>query len=782
MDGITQLWASSPGDPRARRAIDGIRVVLAAAGLVGATVLSQLATDLDARLSDAVLGLPGFLRAAWVVAFWAAVVWAAVLVVAAAVRRRWGLVLETVAAGAGALGVAVACAAIVGVEPWDVVGRFADLDGPATFLPGATVLSTAVITTIAPYLTLPSRRFGRTLIAAQAVGAFALGTALAFGTVAALSIGLLAGAAVSLVVGSPGGVPTTGRVRATLADLGTEVDDLAPTGVTREGVALFGGVHRTGPVVVKVYGRDAWEGELLADLWRSAWFRGVQRRARLRRRQYVEHEGFVTFLAANAGVDVPTIVTAGRADNGDAVIVTHPNGVPLDPERPSLSGAQVKELWMQLDRLHRAGIVHHRIDLDRVAGRSDGAGFTDLSTADVRVGPTEELVDRAQLMALCVVTAGVEVARDEAVEVLGETRVAAMLPYLQDAAIAPHVRRQARRQHVDLDQVRTDLSAALGASEVELADVRRVTWKSLLNLALLAVAAYTLIGLVSGIDLAAFGRELGNANPWWLVAALVVAQLPRAANALSTLGSSVQPLPFGPTVALHLSTCYVNLAVPTSAGRVAVTTRYFQRFGIPPATALSAGVIDSVSEFAVQIILFVAILFLADVDLGLSFDTGELAGLGSAALGVIVAAVIVGLVALAVPSVRSRLRTWSHDAADALNVLKNPVRLLQLFGGNLLSQVLFSVALGACVNAFGADVPLSSLILINTVVSLFAGLLPVPGGVGVAEAGISLGLTRAGLPPETAFAVALSYRFCTFYLPPIWGLQAYRWMTRHRYL
>jgi uncharacterized membrane protein YbhN (UPF0104 family) len=67
-------------------------------------------------------------------------------------------------------------------------------------------------------------------------------------------------------------------------------------------------------------------------------------------------------------------------------------------------------------------------------------------------------------------------------------------------------------------------------------------------------------------------------------------------------------------------------------------------------------------------------------------------------------------------------------------------------------------------------------------VSLFAGLLPVPGGIGVAEAGLTLGLQAAGLPSETAFAIALAYRFATFYLPPIWGWFCYRWLIRERYL
>jgi uncharacterized protein (TIRG00374 family) len=94
----------------------------------------------------------------------------------------------------------------------------------------------------------------------------------------------------------------------------------------------------------------------------------------------------------------------------------------------------------------------------------------------------------------------------------------------------------------------------------------------------------------------------------------------------------------------------------------------------------------------------------------------------------------------------------------------------------------FGVALAACCLAFDAQVPLTELVLINTVVSLFAGLLPIPGGIGVSEAGLTIGLQAAGLPAETAFAVALSYRLISFYLPPVWGWFCYRWLIKQRYL
>jgi uncharacterized membrane protein YbhN (UPF0104 family) len=211
-------------------------------------------------------------------------------------------------------------------------------------------------------------------------------------------------------------------------------------------------------------------------------------------------------------------------------------------------------------------------------------------------------------------------------------------------------------------------------------------------------------------------------------------------------------------------------------------TRFFQRFGIPTASALSAGVIDSLSEFLVEITLLVLVFFTSKVDLGLPLDTDHLSGVGTAALIAVGVLVVAGVLMSGVPSLRRRALAWLGQARDTLTVLRTPRKLLQLFGGNLLSELLFAVTLGACVRAFGFGLPFGTLIFVNTVVTLFAGLLPVPGGIGVAEAGLSLGLTKAGIPSEVAFAIALTYRFATFYLPPIWGLLSYRWMTSRRYL
>jgi uncharacterized membrane protein YbhN (UPF0104 family) len=365
---------------------------------------------------------------------------------------------------------------------------------------------------------------------------------------------------------------------------------------------------------------------------------------------------------------------------------------------------------------------------------------------------------------------------------LGDTELVSVLPYLQEAAMPPLLGDRLDERDIELDEIRRRMSAELGAGDQRLIKLRRVTWGSLLNLALLSIAAFALIGMLGDLDLDAFVDALADANWWWLAFALVLAQLPRIPSAVSTMGSIRQPIPLGPLTTLQFAICYVNLAIPSTAARVAINIRFFQRIGVAPTAAVSAGVIDSISGFVVQIALFLSLFFASDLDLGFSADIDELDGLATIALIALIVIIAIVLVVLFVPAVRTRALRALGQVRAAVGVLRSPTKLLQLFGGNLLSQIGFAIALGACVKAFGAEVPLSSLVLINTVVSLFAGLLPVPGGIGVSEAGLTLGLTRAGLPDETAFAIALAYRFASFYLPPIWGYFCYRWLVRRRYL
>ncbi len=231
---------------------------------------------------------------------------------------------------------------------------------------------------------------------------------------------------------------------------------------------LFEGHDDEGALHVKVYGRDAGDARLLADMWRRLWYRGAERTVRHRGVELVEHEALVTLLAERAGAHVPVVVTAGSAGRGDALVVVRPIGDTIaarsaSTDTPSaIDEDAVAGLWQEIHRLHAAGIIHRSVDLDRVVVTSDGSlALGDLSSATVAGQPDDAALDQAQVLALSILLLG----EDRGVAVArtyGDDNVVAVLPFLQEAAMPPLVRAEYHRRKVELDKVRTRLATTLG--------------------------------------------------------------------------------------------------------------------------------------------------------------------------------------------------------------------------------------------------------------------------------------------------------------------------------
>jgi uncharacterized membrane protein YbhN (UPF0104 family) len=777
------LFASSADEARARRPTDAVLVASSLLLLLLTAVAFSVGSRTESALSQLMDSLPAVVDALWRTLFWVGAIWACALVPIALVRHRGALVRDLVLAAAAAVALTAGLVTLVMDDGRSLAELLVDPNGPAVFPMAALAVVAGLLSTASPHLTRPFRHFGRWLTLLSAIALVGLGATTSSGALGSLAVGLLTAGLVHLAFGSPGGRPTRRRIELALQGLGVEVRELHPAEMESAGQLLLEGTDDEGPLLVKIYGRDAWDAQLLTLVWRRLWYREAEGTLRLSRVQLVEHEAFVTLLAERAGVSVPRVVTAGSAGLGDALVVVRTSGVPLSAGLYAVDEGFVRGIWANLRAMHAAGLAHGRVDLDRVLRGEDGrVVFGDLSAATVIDSGRHLSTDHAQLLGLSLTyldpERAVAIARDE----LDEAAFTAMLPYVQEAAMAPLVRDHLRKRRVDLDRLRTQLQTELGVADQQLIKLRRVTWGSIFNLALLGLAAYMLIGLLGDIDFEAFVDAVSEASWAWLALALVLAQVPRVPGAVSTIGATPHPLPFGPVVVLQFAITYVNLAIPTTAARVAINVRFFQRVGVPSAAAVTAGAIDSVAGFVVQIGLFVSLWWSSDLDLDWSTAAEQLSGLATIALIAVVVVVVAAVVVLLVPSLRRRVMAEFRKGAETLHVLRDPRKLLYLFGGNLAAQVLFAVALGATARAFGYEIPLGELVLVNTVVSLFSGLLPIPGGIGVTEGGITLGLTRLGVPAEIAFAIAIAYRFASFYLPPIWGFGSYRWLIEKRYL
>jgi uncharacterized protein (TIRG00374 family) len=156
-------------------------------------------------------------------------------------------------------------------------------------------------------------------------------------------------------------------------------------------------------------------------------------------------------------------------------------------------------------------------------------------------------------------------------------------------------------------------------------------------------------------------------------------------------------------------------------------------------------------------------------------------------LAIVVAVAIVAGVALAVPRLRrlaaEKVRPKIRDIWSNLKqIASSPTKLALLLGGSFAQELVVAMALSVSLRAFGDHLRLPTLIVVITLAAIIGGVSPSPGGMGVVEAGMILGLTAAGVSEADATAAVFIQRLFSSYLPPIWGWITLIWMRKKEYL
>jgi uncharacterized membrane protein YbhN (UPF0104 family)/tRNA A-37 threonylcarbamoyl transferase component Bud32 len=767
---------------RNRRTIDGVLVAITAilAGL--AVVAARSAREVDEEVGRAVAMVLGWAPGFWRAAVLGSLVLALVVVAEALARRRW-LLARDVLIALVVVGVLGSVLARVVDSVWFQIEVHSLTRWGFPDLRLACVV--AVIAVARPELVRPVRLFAIWLIGLAAVGAVALEIAAPSEVLGGLALGLGAGALVRLALGSPLGVPPVERVRAALGSLGVDVRELRIAARQRMGAAeYFGRDDNGGELKVRVLGRDAQDTQRLARRWRLLAYRDPPRSAPVGRLEQVEHEALTTMMAAQAGVRVPQVVTVGLGPEDDAVLVVRqPDLEPLELANADQVGdGLLRELCAQVGRLHDACISHGRLNLSSVLVVDGLPMLVDLSAATLGAPEASLDIDVAELLVACCVLVGPERTLSEAIDAGWGDSIARVLPYLQRAALTPHLRDLARTHEVGIKQLRQAAAAATGSEEPELAPLRRVRLRDLLTMAAVVFAAYLVLSQLAEIGFDTIAHELREAEPVWVIIALVLAQAAFVGSGISVRGAVRTPLALLPCVVLQSAIKFVNLTVPSSAGRIGMNLRFLQRMGVPRAQALAAGAVDDVSETMVQ----TALLLLTIPIVGASVDTSQFGDAGPDTrllAGIAVALVVSLLIVVFVPRLHDKVVPGLKSALSGLwSVARDRRKRIELFGGNILSESTYAIALGATCLAYGIHLNLAQLIFVNTSAAVLSSLIPVPGGIGAAEAAIAAGLISMGVDESTAFAVALTQRLCTFYLPPIWGYFSLRWLSRKGYL
>ncbi|MCB1006937.1 MAG: flippase-like domain-containing protein, partial [Acidimicrobiales bacterium] len=309
-------------------------------------------------------------------------------------------------------------------------------------------------------------------------------------------------------------------------------------------------------------------------------------------------------------------------------------------------------------------------------------------------------------------------------------------------------------------------------------ELRRVKPQNLFMAVATLFAVVYLLGQIS--ELGDLGSAFADASWGWVVLAFCFSLVPRLAGSTSLMAASPLKLQLGPTVQLQYATAFTTLATPGGYGASVMNIRYLQRRGMDVTSAVGPSLLVSWSGSLVQGALFLIALVVS----GQSFDaTSTLsANARTILLAVIALGVAVGVL-WRLPKLRNLVvpplqRIW----ATFREVFAHPRRASVLLGSAAASSLGFALCLGACLHAYGGSLSLANLVVVNIGASTLSSVVPVPGGMGVAEAAMVAGLTALGVPTDVAVPAVITHRILTFWLPPPIGWFTTRSLLDRGYL
>jgi uncharacterized protein (TIRG00374 family) len=247
---------------------------------------------------------------------------------------------------------------------------------------------------------------------------------------------------------------------------------------------------------------------------------------------------------------------------------------------------------------------------------------------------------------------------------------------------------------------------------------------------------------------------------------------------------------------------FLNVVAPTAGmGGMAIFITEARQRGYSSGRVTVAGVLYVLFDYAGFLSLGLFVLFRRN-----NINTAEL---GASAILVAIALVLATLLYLGMRSARALgqalawmarqvnglLRPFTHreylsevrayqfanDAAEGLRELRhNPKNLLLPILLALSNKILLITILSLTFLAFNIPFSVGTIIAGFSIAYLFLIVSPTPSGIGVVEGALTIALGSLYVPLGAAAVITLAYRGITFWIPLLFGLLAFRILSRQK--
>ena len=260
---------------------------------------------------------------------------------------------------------------------------------------------------------------------------------------------------------------------------------------------------------------------------------------------------------------------------------------------------------------------------------------------------------------------------------------------------------------------------------------------------------------------------LRGANFWYVALAVILVAATYCLAAGTYWLVALKPLKYGRTLGIQSASAFANRLLPAGLGGLTLNVQYLRKSGHTTAqAAVVAGVNNLLGGAGHLLLLGLVLLFSQDAP-ALAFNLPDIPH-GWLILGTVLGLVTVLL--LAFKTLRAMIyKTAGQIAGYLASYRKRPGQLgLGLLSSSLLTGC-YALILYLSALSLGAELSVLHVFVVFTVGVAAATATPTPGGLVGAEAGLTAGLVGYGVDSSMAFAIALLYRFLTYWLPLVPG-------------
>ncbi len=271
-------------------------------------------------------------------------------------------------------------------------------------------------------------------------------------------------------------------------------------------------------------------------------------------------------------------------------------------------------------------------------------------------------------------------------------------------------------------------------------------------------------------------KSLDAANMKWLALGAIVYFTYMPVSALQFMALSYKKLSFWLTYKVQMAVLFVSKLLPSYLGSIGLNSFYLIKQKNTPSQTAAVMTVDGLTS---------SIAFTTFIIIGLLTSSVKLKGLSghiniSANLIFFVLILLAGATYYIYRSIKhgGRLsKIWTDLKANFTSYKKRPMSVVAAIFCNGYCSLTSVFAMYASARAIGVSLSLLACLIAYCFGNIAANLIPTPGGIGAAEAGVYAGLVLVGVDGVNASAITLFYRLIVYWLPILpgyyffWGLR-----------